>query len=204
MIYGYVRVSTAEQSSESQKNLISRYAVEKKLIINDWIEVQVSSRKTQLQRRISELLDRLAPGDTVICSELSRLARSIGELSNLTTALVEKGCTIILVKQNLVIDKASSNEMTTKIILWAWSLAAELERDMISERTKEGHKSAVSQGKKLGKPKGTIQGSMYDADRDKIMEFHRLGVPLTKIVSFLGYGKVLSLRSYLIKQSKSK
>ena len=79
-------------------------------------------------------------------------------------------------------------------------MAAELERDIISESTKEGLKSALSQGKKLGKPKGTIQGSRYDADRDKILEFHRLGVPLTRIISLLGYCKVLSLRSYLIKE----
>jgi DNA invertase Pin-like site-specific DNA recombinase len=205
MIYGYIRVSTAEQNGESQKNQISRYATEKKLIIDEWIEVQISSRKSQLKRRIAELLDKVSSGDTIICSELSRLARSSVELYSLTNELIEKGCTVILIKQNLVLDKVSSDKMNTKVLLMAWSLAAELERDMVRERTNEGLKVAKIAGKKFGKPKGTIQKSMYDKDKDKIMEFYKLGVSLPKILTLLGYGNKnrLSLRNYIQKQIRT-
>lgn len=78
---------------------------------------------------------------------------------------------------------------------------AELERDFISERTKEGLRARVVKGIKLGKPKGILQNSMYDKDQKKIFDLHKLGVPLHKIISVhLGYGKYLSLKKYLEKR----
>lgn len=82
MIYGYVRVSTQDQSVESQKNSISRYCIEHKLMVDEWIELEMSSRKSTTLRRIDELLDKLSPNDVVIASELSRLGRSIKETLN--------------------------------------------------------------------------------------------------------------------------
>lgn len=80
-------------------------------------------------------------------------------------------------------------------------MLAELERDFISERTKEGLKERVAKGIKLGKPKGVIQASMYDADREKILHLYQLGVPLQKIITtHLGYGKYLSLKAFINKQ----
>ncbi len=77
MIYGYLRVSTHDQNFEGQRNAISRYGMDHKLIIDEWIELEMSSRKSTTDRRIDELVNRLIPGDTVIASELSRLGRSI-------------------------------------------------------------------------------------------------------------------------------
>lgn len=82
MIYGYVRVSTQDQNVESQKNSISRYCIEQKLMVDEWIELEMSSRKSTAMRRIDELLDKLSPDDIVIVSELSRLGRSIKETLN--------------------------------------------------------------------------------------------------------------------------
>ena len=82
MIYGYVRVSTQEQSVDGQKNSISRYCIEQKFMVDEWIELEMSSRKSTTLRRIDELLDRLSPDDMVIASELSRLGRSIKETLN--------------------------------------------------------------------------------------------------------------------------
>jgi DNA invertase Pin-like site-specific DNA recombinase len=76
MIYGYIRVSTHDQNIDGQKNLISRYGVDHKLMVDEWIELEMSSRKSTFQRRIDELLEKLNPGDIVITSELSRLGRS--------------------------------------------------------------------------------------------------------------------------------
>lgn len=79
MIYGYTRVSTNEQSVNSQKNMISRYGMDHKLVIDEWINLEMSSRKSTAERRIDELLEKLLPNDIVIASELSRLGRSIKE-----------------------------------------------------------------------------------------------------------------------------
>ena len=202
MIYGYVRVSTQEQSVDSQKNTISRYCIEQKIMVDEWIELEMSSRKSTALRRIDELLGKLQPNDTVIASELSRLGRSIKETLNTIEIIVkDKQSRLVLIKQNLDLNPNATNNMTNKILITVFSMIAELERDFISERTKEGLRASVAKGIKLGKPKGTIQGSMYDKDREKIFNLYHLGVPFKKIIEVhLGYGKYLSLRKYIRKR----
>ncbi len=201
MIYGYVRVSTQHQSVESQKNSISRYCIEQKLMVDEWIELEMSSRKSTVLRRIDELLDKLSPNDVVISSELSRLGRSIKEtLNTIETIVQDKLARLILVKQNLDLNPTAKNNIANKVLITIFSMLAELERDFISERTKEGLRARVAKGIKLGKPKGVIQASMYDKDREKILHLYQLGVPLQKILTtHLGYGKYLSLKAFINK-----
>lgn len=205
MIYGYIRVSTHDQNIETQKNTISRYGMDSKLIIDEWIELEMSSRKSTAQRRIDELLDRLLPDDTVIVSELSRLGRSIKEtLNTIDTIVNEKKSRLILIKQNMDLNPKDKNNVTNKVLITVFSMMAELERDFISERTKEGLRARVEKGIKLGKPKGTLQDSMYDKDKDKIFHLYKLGVPLRKIIdTHLGYGKYWSVKNYLEKRYKN-
>lgn len=202
MIYGYIRVSTHEQNLDSQKNMISRYCMEHRLIIDEWIELEISSRKSTIQRRIDELLEKLSPGDVVIISELSRLGRSIKETLNIIETIInQKLSRLILIKQNLDLDPKNQSNITNKILITVFSMVAELERDFISERTKEGLRARVAKGIKLGKPKGILQHSMYDKDQQKIFDLYKLGVPLHKIISLhLGYGKYLSLQKYIHKR----
>ena len=202
MIYGYVRVSTHEQNLESQKNTISRYGMDHKLIVDEWIELEMSSRKSTEARRIDELLGKLSPKDIVIASELSRLGRSIKEtLNTVETITKEKQSRLVLIKQNLDLNPNDRNNVTNKILITVFSMMAELERDFISERTKEGLRARVAKGIKLGKPKGTLQKSMYDRDQEKIFHLHKLGVPLHKIITtHLRYGKYLSLKEYIEKR----
>jgi DNA invertase Pin-like site-specific DNA recombinase len=202
MIFGYIRVSTSDQNVESQKNLISRYLVDKRLQIDEWIAIEMSSRKTLEQRGITSLLAKLSKGDILIVSELSRLGRSIKEvLQIIETLLEEKQCRLVLVKQNLDVDPSNRKDMTNKILLTIFSMMAELERDFISERTKEGLRARKAKGIILGKPKGTIQASIYDKDQEKIFHLHRLGVPAQTIIdTHLKYGKYLSLKQYIDKR----
>ena len=202
MVYGYVRVSSTQQSKDSQMNLVSRYCVDHKLGIDEWIALEVSTRKSVRERKITELLERLQPSDVVIVSELSRLGRSIKEvLTTVETLVEEKKSRLILVKQNLDIDPNSQKDLTNKILITIFSMMAELERDFISERTKEGLRAREAKGIKLGKPKGTIQSSMYDQDQTKIFHLYQMGVPLQKIINVhLGYGKYLSLKQYIDKR----
>lgn len=201
MIYGYVRVSTQDQNIDSQKNSISRYCIDQKLMVDEWIELEMSSRKSTAHRRIDELLNKLSPNDIVISSELSRLGRSIKEtLNTIETIIQDKQARLILIKQNLDLNPAAKNNIANKVLITIFSMLAELERDFISERTKEGLRARVAKGIKLGKPRGVIQASMYDKDKEKIIHLYQLGVPLQKIIStHLGYGKYLSLKAFINK-----
>ena len=202
MIYGYVRVSNQDQSVESQKNLISRYCVDHKIMVSEWIEVEMSSRKSTKARRVDELIDKLEPEDVIIASELSRLGRSIKETLNTIETLVRsKEARLILIKQNLDMNPLNQDSLTNKVLITVFSMIAELERDFISERTKEGLNARKAKGIKLGKPKGTLQTSMYDVDKEKIFHLHNLGVPLKKIIkTHLSYGKYYSLKEYVDKR----
>ena len=127
MIYGYVRVSTHEQNLESQKNLISRYSMDHKFIVDEWIELEMSSRQSTAKRRIDELLEKLSPEDVVIASELSRLGRSIKEILNIIeTILKEKKSRLIIIKQNLDLrpkdEKNVTNNITNKVLITIFSI----------------------------------------------------------------------------------
>jgi len=200
--YGYIRVSTDDQTNESQKNLISRYCMDTRMLVDEWIAIEKSSKKSTRERRIEELIQKLAPGDVVIISELSRLGRSIREVLHIIERIVnEKQCRIIMIKQNLDINSRNTNNMTNKVLLTVFSMLAELERDFISERTKEGLHTLKAKGITLGKPRGIIQSSMYDNDKEKIFHLYKLGVPIREIINkHLKYGKYLSLMNYVKKR----
>lgn len=206
MIFGYTRVSKSEQHLDSQKSVIARFIVERKWIIDEWIEVEMSSRQSVKKRRVAELLDKVNHGDIVITSELSRVGRSIKEIFETIEILIkEKQCRLILIKQGLDLDPNNQNDMTNKILLTFFAMMAELERDFISERTKEGLQARREQGITLGKPKGVIQKSMYDSHRIQIAELYRLGVPLNKIIStHLKFGEYQSLKNYIEKRLPKK
>ena len=145
--------------------------------------MEVFSRKSAEKRKITELLDKVSAQDTVIVSELSRLGRSIKEVLQVIEELIQvKGCKLILIKQNFHLDPSNQHDMTNKVSLTLFLMVAELERDFISERTKEGLRARKEMEIKLGKPKGIIQKSIYDQDKEKIFQLHKLGVPLNTII----------------------
>ena len=203
MVFGYIRVSTAEQSAESQKNLISRFVVERKMNVDEWIEVGMSSKKSVDKRKITTLLSKVVENDVVIVSELSRLGRSIQEVLSIIKSLMEeKKCRLVLVKQNLDLNPQNVLDMGNKILITIFSMLAELERDFISFRTKEGLNALKAKGVKLGKPAGCTQKSMYDKDKTRILELVKLGVSINNILSIhLTYGKYLSLKRFIGKNT---
>lgn len=109
-----------------------------------------------------------------------------------------------MIKQNLDLNPAAKNNVANKVLITIFSMLAELERDFISERTKEGLRARAAKGIKIEKPKGVIQASMYDKDKEKILHLYQLGVPIQKIITtHLGYGKYLSLKAFLNKTKDS-
>jgi DNA invertase Pin-like site-specific DNA recombinase len=199
---GYIRVSTEKQTVQNQKHEILEYANTHQLGSVTFIEVEMSSRRSTSERKIDELLALLVFGDTLLVSELSRLARSLSGLFSLVNLLIEKGVRLIALKQNMSLDKNNINDLQNKVMLTMFSLMSELERDFISARTKEALKARREAGIILGKPKGVIQASMYDSDALRIEELVKLGVPINKISKLhLGYGTAKSLGEYVKKIS---
>lgn len=203
-VYGYIRVSTNEQNTDSQKNIISRYCIDHRLLVDEWISIEKSSRSSTEQRRIEELITKIEIGDIVIISELSRLGRSIKEVLDIIERLTLIGkVRLVLVKQNIDLDPNNQKDIANKVLITMFAMMAELERDFISERTKEGLAALKARGVILGKPKGTIQVSMYDKDRSRIMELYEMGVSINAIIQkHLHYGKYLSLKKYIQKIQK--
>ena len=147
---GYLRVITVRQDLDNQRLEIEGYCKAHGLEVDDYLQIEVSSRKTTKERRIDELLARLDKGDTLIVSELSRLGRSVGELCRIVESLIKKQVKLIAIKQGLVIN--GKHDMASKTMVTMFSLMAEIERDLISERTKNGLANAKAKGKKLGNP----------------------------------------------------
>lgn len=198
MTYGYIRVSTDKQTVQNQKHEILEYANRQNLGKVNFVKIEISSTKSTKARKIDELLSTVQSGDTLIVSELSRLARSLSQLFSIVNQLIEKNIVLIAIKQNMTLNKSNINDMQNKVMLTMFSLMSELERDFISARTKEALKARKEKGIQLGKPKGTIQSSMYDEDKEKISELVGLGVPINKISkTHLGYGTPKSLGEYI-------
>ena len=193
----YLRTSTDKQDLNNQKLDILEWARKKGLKIDEFVEITISSRKTTKQRRIEEVLQMLADSDTLIVTELSRLGRSTAEVVALGTELVARNIRGIILKQNLDI---SQHDMNSKIVITLFSLFAELERDLISLRTKEALAAKKQQGKRLGKPKGTIQKSKFDADRERIKDLLKVGLSVRKIATLLGHKNHLALNTYITKR----
>ena len=197
-IVAYLRASTDKQDLNHQKLELLEFSRKQSLPIDEFVEVTVSSRQTTKQRRIDDLMDKLVEADTLMVTELSRLGRSTAEVISLVNALVKKNIRVIFTKQNLDI---STHDMNSKIILTLFSLFAELERDLISLRTKEALASKKREGQILGKPKGTIQKSKFDNNIDKIKELLGYGLSVRKIANVLGYKSHVSLNTYIKKRN---
>jgi DNA invertase Pin-like site-specific DNA recombinase len=197
-IIAYLRASTDKQDLSHQKLETLEFARRNGLHIDDFIEATVSSRKTRRQHRIDELFGQLTKADTLIVTELSRIGRSTAEVIGLINTLVENNVRVMVIKQNLDISK---QDMNSKIIITLLSLFAELERDIISLRTKEALHAKKLKGQLLGKPKGTLQKTQYDKDVEKIKELLGYGLSIRKITRFLGYGSHISLNTYVNKRN---
>ena len=181
---GYIRVSTVKQTVENQEHAILKYCQAHKLQIDDWYKLEMSSRRTTKQRRVDELLESLNQGDTLIVSELSRLARSVGQIAIIVDSLRENGVRFISLKEGIQIN--GKKDIQTKVMITMFSLFAEIERDLISERTKEGLDRARAQGKLLGRPKGRLGKSVLDGREPEIKDLMAKGVTKANIAKILG------------------
>ena len=197
MIYSYIRISTSLQNLNNQHQEIQRYCDLNNLVIDESIEVEISSRKDTRKRKIDELLSKLNDGDILIVTELSRLGRNTGEVINLIDSLIKMNVEIRILKQNLFIKQ---HDPMNKMLITILSMFSEFERDIISQRTKESLQNLKDRGIKLGKPIGTLQSTIYDDDKDRIVELLSLGLSYRKVVRHLKYGSESTLYNFVKKR----
>jgi DNA invertase Pin-like site-specific DNA recombinase len=193
----YIRVSTDEQDVNKQRLEILDYANHCGIKVDEFISIEISSSRTAKERRIEELMGKLRAGDTLIVSELSRIGRSIPEVIGLVNGLVERKIRLVAIKQNL--DIKDNHEMSSKVIVTIFSLLAELERDLISSRTKAALAAIKSGGKTLGRPKGSLSRSRLDGHEDEIKRL------MHKKISKSAIARILSVhRGTLVKFLESR
>lgn len=150
MIYGYIRKSTEKQSFEHMEYEISEYAAKHNMEIDVWVEETISSRKPLHKRQLGQLLEKLQPNDILVTSELSRVSRSVPETFSILQTCLNKNCQVITIKENYHLG----NDLQSQVLAFAFGLAAQIERDLISQRTKCSLASKKEQGIKLGRPFG--------------------------------------------------
>ena len=180
MIYGYLRVSTNRQDLNNQKNAVLKYANGLDLGQVEFIEETISSRKAD--RQIYPLIERLKIGDSLIIYELSRLARSMCELGFIRMKIAEKKATLHAISHKLIITPNSSDISTTALV-FALEISAQIERQMISERTKNALQAKKAEGMILGRPKGI---SKLDDHQDEIKKYLAINLNLTAIAKLVG------------------
>jgi DNA invertase Pin-like site-specific DNA recombinase len=159
----YLRVSTADQDLAKNKADILKLANDKDLGKVQFVEETVSGRVSWKKRKVAELLDGCNAGDNILVSELSRLGRSMLECMEILSIALERGINVYAVKGNWQLDQS----IQSKIIAMAFSMAAEIERDLISQRTTEALRAKKAAGMKLGRPKGPGK-SKLDTFRQEI------------------------------------
>ena len=150
MIYGYIRVSTDKQTVDNQRFEIERFCLQNNLLIDEWIEETISGTKAPDKRLLGSLLEQVRSGDLIICSELSRLGRSLFMIMSILNQLMLNDVRIWTIKDNYRLG----DNLQSKVLAFAFGLSAEIERDLISQRTKEALARRRAEGKILGRPFG--------------------------------------------------
>ncbi|RII28375.1 MAG: resolvase [Geobacter sp.] len=184
-VYGYIRVSTNRQDGDNQRYSILEFANGKKLGTIDFVDEVVSGTVGWQKRQLADLMDRLKKGDTLIVAELSRLGRSMLEIMELLSIMTKKGVRIHAIKGNYELG----DNIQSKVLAFAFALAAEVERELISSRTKEALSRRRAEGKPLGRPKGSTGRSKLDGREEQIRELLRHRVAKAAIARILNISR---------------
>ena len=174
MTYGYIRVSSDRQTVENQRFEITEFCKRKQINIDGWIEETISGTKDYSKRKLGILLKKIQKGDLIICAELSRLGRSLFMIMEILQLCMKKECKVWTIKDNYRLG----DDIQSKVLAFAFGLSAEIERNLISQRTKEALKARKAAGIVLGRPKG----KKTDPKKHKLYKHTKL------IITALGNG----------------
>ena len=172
----YLRVSTAQQDLRSQRLATLEYVRKHDFRIDDFIEATASGQASEKRRRLDELMNVLQRGDRLVVSELSRIGLSLGQI-----------VAFVAMKENIRIE--GKRDIQTKVMTPFFALFAEVERDLISERTHEGLAKARASGRKPGRPKGSLGVSRLNGKEDDIRRFLEMGLSKTAIAKLTGVSR---------------
>lgn len=151
MIFGYIRVSSDKQTVENQRFEINKFCKQNNILIDDWISETISGTKNYDKRKLGKLLEKVQKGDLIICAELSRLGRNLFMIMEILNICMTKECRVWTIKDNYRLG----DDIQSKVLAFAFGLSAEIERNLISQRTKESLARLKSEGKPLGRTKGS-------------------------------------------------
>jgi len=182
MIYGYIRVSTDRQNVENQRFEISQFCARNSMRIGRWIEEAVSGVKEIETRKLGFLLGTMNKGDILICSELSRLGRSLLMIMSILNQCMKAEIQVRTVKDNYRLGA----DISSKVLAFAFGLSAEIERNLISQRTKEALARKKSEGVVLGRPKGSGNRKKLEGRELEVMGLVDQNIPLSAISRIIG------------------
>lgn len=182
--YAYIRVSCDKQSTETQKYEIAKFAESKNISIHKWVEETISGTKKVEDRKLGILLKKMKSGDTLIISEISRLSRSLMGIMGILNSSMEKQINITAIKENFHL----SDSINSKVLAFAFALSAEIERNLISLRTKEALAKKKAQGCRIGRPKGGRFSKLIE-NKNKIKRLIGEGCPKRKIKDMFGVSR---------------
>lgn len=190
-IIGYIRVSSNKQTHEHQKYEIQQFAKANNITINKWVEETISSRKPLHKRELGNLLDKLKPGDILVSAEISRLGRSLLEVMRILETCLNKNCQVWTIKENYRLG----NDIQSKVMAFAFGISAEIERNLISQRTKASLESIKSKGKKLGRPFAAQSKKLkLSKNTKKIRDLLDAGVSKNQIAREMGVQRITLYR----------
>ena len=182
-VIGYIRVSSNKQTLEHQQFEIENFAKQQSLKIDLWVKEKISSRKTLKNRKLGTLLESLKENDILLACEISRLGRSLLEVMRILEICLNKNCQVWTIKENYRLG----NDIQSKVLAFAFGLAAEIERNLISQRTKSSLANLKAAGKKLGRPLAAESKKLkLFANTQKIKKMLDCGVPKSQIAQKLG------------------
>ncbi len=182
-VIAYVRVSSNKQTVEHQRFELKRFARQNQIQIDFWEEEVITSRQPLQKRKLGAVLETLSAGDILLACEISRLGRSLLEVMRILETCLNKDCQVWTIKESYRLG----NDIQSKVMAFAFGLAAEIERNLISARTKASLANLKASGKKLGRPQqATSQNLMLSQNRKQIKLLWERGMPKTQIARQMG------------------
>lgn len=182
MNYGYIRVSTDKQTVENQRFEIERFCDGNEMKIDQWIEETISGTKEPEKRKLGAILKRMQKGDILVCAELSRLGRSLLMIMSILNQCMKKEVQVWTIKDNYRLG----TDISSKVLAFAFGLSAEIERNLISQRTKEALARKKAEGVILGRPKGRKSSRVkLTGQEDKIRVLLSCNLSKVKIARLL-------------------
>lgn len=183
MIYGYIRVSTDKQTVENQRFEINQFCERNEFVVNKWIEESISGAKDVKDRKLGKLLKRMKKDDILVCSELSRLGRNLLMIMGILNECMNRDIQVWTIKDNYRLG----SDINSKVLAFAFGLSAEIERNLISQRTKEALARKRAEGVILGRPKGSKSAkTKLTGQEKKITELLDKRVSYSAIARILG------------------